>query len=137
MTDQKVTPAEKDLVQVGASPASREVLQRLREHGHIDDMMDGYRLAIAVAIGFGREPRAGEKGERKTMFAVGNLDPDSAIREAIKEINPDHRAVPARAAEDLAEQGLELISESFQGENFSFTEMLDRVSKANSSTSGS
>jgi len=137
MNGQKALQAEKDLVQVGASSSSREVLQRLREHGHIDDMMDGYRLAIAVAIGFGREPRSGEKGERKTMFAVGNLDPDSSIREAIKEINSDYRAVPARAAEDLAEQGLEIISDSFQGENFSFTDMLDRVSKANISASGS
>lgn len=133
MTEQGASPG-KDLVQVGASPASRAVLERLREQGHIEDMMDGYRLAIAVAIGFGREPRIGEKGDRKTMFAVGNLDPDSALREAIREINPSHRAVPARAAEDLAEQGLEIINDSFQGENFSFADILDRVEKANSSS---
>jgi hypothetical protein len=126
-------PPEKDLVQVGASSASREVLERLREQGHIADMMDGYRLAITVAIGFGRQPGGGEKGERKTMFAVGNLDPDSALREAIKEIYPTHRTTPARAAEDLAEQGLEIIGDSFQGENFSFAEILDRVEKANTS----
>jgi len=135
MSDQGAVQSTKDLVQVGASPASREVLERLQEQGHIEDMIDGYRLAIAVAIGFGREPRIGEKSDRKTMFAVGNLDPDSALREAIKEIYSGHRAVPARAAEDLAEQGLEIINDSFQGEVFSFIDILDRVDKANHSAS--
>lgn len=120
-----------DLVQVGASQESREVLERLREAGYIADLMDGYRLAIATAIGFGREPRADVESDRKTMFAVGNLDPDSALREAIKEIYPAFRATPARAAEDLAEQGMEIAKESFNGEEFSFADILDRVKKAN------
>ena len=38
-----------DLVQIGASSASREILELLKEHGHISDLMDGYRLAITVA----------------------------------------------------------------------------------------
>src|SRR3954465_14272798 len=105
-----------DLVQIGASAASREALDRLKENGHISDLMDGYRLAIAVAIGFGREPRLGIRGDRKTMFAVGNLDPDAAIRQAIGEIYPAVRSTPSRAAEDLAEQGLEILGDSFEGE---------------------
>jgi hypothetical protein len=137
----EATPAipqdRSDLVQIGASARSREVLDQLQEHGHISDLMDGYRLAIAVAIGFGRTPRVGVRGDRKTMFAVGNLDPDSAIREAIVEIYPAARATPSRAAEDLAEQGLEIISESFEGEDISLAELLARVRKANrSETSG-
>lgn len=120
-----------DLVQVGASQGSREVLEKLRDAGYIADLMDGYRLAIATAIGFGREPRAAVDVDRKTMFAVGNLDPDSALREAIKEIYPDFRSTPARAAEDLAEQGLEIARESFNGEEFSFADIIERVTKAN------
>jgi hypothetical protein len=121
----------RDLLQVGASVASREVLEKLREAGCIADLMDGYRLAIAIAIGFGRTPRLESGGDRKTMFAYGNLDPDSALREAIKEIYPSARETPARAAEDLAEQGLEIARDSFNGEDFSFTELLARVKKAN------
>lgn len=121
-----------DLVQVGVSQESREVLESLQSAGYIADLMDGFRLAIATAIGFGREPRENVDSDRKTTFAVGNLDPDSALREAIKEIYPTFRAIPARAAEDLAEQGLEIAKESFNGEEFSFSDIIDRVKKANS-----
>jgi hypothetical protein len=120
-----------DLVQVGVSQGSREVLESLQEAGYIADLMDGFRLAIATAIGFGREPRENVDSDRKTTFAVGNLDPDSSLREAIKEIYPTFRAIPARAAEDLAEQGLEIAKESFNGEEFSFSDIIDRVRKAN------
>jgi hypothetical protein len=120
-----------DLVQVGVSQESRNVLESLQEAGYIADLMDGFRLAIATAIGFGREPRERVDSDRKTTFAVGNLDPDSALREAIKEIYPAFRATPARAAEDLAEQGLEIAKESFNGEEFSFSDIIERVKKAN------
>ncbi|MGB7684383.1 MAG: hypothetical protein WBL45_01215 [Solirubrobacterales bacterium] len=120
-----------DLVQVGVSQESREVLENLQAAGYIADLMDGFRLAIATAIGFGREPRENVDSDRKTTFAVGNLDPDSALREAIKEIYSTFRAIPARAAEDLAEQGLEIAKESFNGEEFSFSDIIDRVKKAN------
>src|SRR5690606_17825475 len=119
----------KDLVQVGASSDAREVLAALQEHGHIEDLMDGYRLAIAVAIAFGREPNVTRGRDRTTMFAVGNLDPDTSLREAIKEIYPYARATPARAAEDLAEQGLDILEESFDGESLSFTRLIRRVRK--------
>ena len=65
------------------------------------------------------------------MFAVGNLDPDGALRQAISEVYPVVRAAPSRAAEDLAEQGLEIIKSSFEGEDISFTELLARVRDAN------
>jgi hypothetical protein len=123
---------EKDLVQIGASQESRDVLDTLKDAGHIADFMDGYRLGIALAVGFGRKPNLAARGERKTMFAVGNLDPDNAIREAIREIYPQARAMPSRAAEDLAEQGLSIAGEKYlQGEDFSFAEIVTAVEKAN------
>ena len=128
---QQPQPERSDLVQVGASPKSRDVLDRLKDNGHISDLMDGYRLAIALAIGFGRTPSPGVRGDRKTMFAVGNLDPDGAIRETIIEMYPTTRGTPSRAAEDLAEQGLDIIADSFEGEDISLTELLARVRKAN------
>lgn|GEM_PF-3072043 len=133
MNGTEPAPPEKDLVQIGASPASREILERLQELGNIADLMDGYLLAIAVAIGFGRKPDSKTDSDRKTMFAVGNLDQDGALREAIKEIYPSSRDTPARAAEDLAEQGLMIIRDSIQGDEFSFTDILVRVEKANTS----
>ncbi len=132
MSSESASSQEKDLVQIGASQQSRDVLDRLKDAGHIEDYMDGYRLAIALAIGFGREPALAPRGERKTMFAVGNLDPDNALREAIREIYPQARSVPSRAAEDLAEQGLAIAKDKYmQGEELSFAEIVSAVQKAN------
>src|SRR5436190_953086 len=100
-----MTEAPSDLVQVGASTATRGLLDDLRDNGHVADLMDGYRLAITTAIAFKRSPRQASRSERRTMFAAGNLDPDMSLRSAIVEIYPESRGWPYRAAEDLAEQG--------------------------------
>jgi hypothetical protein len=120
-----------DLIQIGASAGSRATLDHLQEHGHIADLMDGYRLAIATAISFGREPREKTESDRVTMFATGNLDPDMAIKTAVMEIYPRSRTWPYRAAEDLAEQGLEILEESLDGEQISYTNLLERIEAAN------
>jgi hypothetical protein len=119
-----------DIVQVGASPQSRATLDELKRTGHISDLMDGYRLAISVAIAFGREPRA-QRGERRTMFAAGNLDSDLSLRTTIREIYPAARDWPYRAAEDLAEQGLEIISGKMDGEMLWMDELYASVRAAN------
>lgn len=120
-----------DLVQVGASAESRDILDQLKTHGHIADLMDGYRLGIATAIAFGREPREKASAERVTMFAAGNLDPEMAIRTAIAEIYPRARSWPYRAAEDLAEQGLEIVRDSVDGEEIAYAKLVDRIEAAN------
>ncbi len=121
----------KDLSQIGTSVRSREILDGLRADGHVADALDGYRLAIAVAIGFGRTPDVSSGEKRSTSYAVGGLDSDGAIRKAISEIYPEVRDVPARAAEDLAEQGLAIIDESREGEGLSLGDLVSRVRSAN------
>src|SRR3954454_12499737 len=103
-----------DLRQVGVSQASRALLDQMKRQGHIDDLLDGYRLAILTAVAFGREPRAQRESGRTTMFAAGNLDPDQALKTVIVEMHPAAQSWPYRAAEDLAEQGLEILKDSFE-----------------------
>lgn len=132
MSSGKLEDGPADLVQIGASQTSRETLATLRDDGHIADLMDGYRLAVAVAIGFGRTPNLDSSRDRRTMFAVGNLDPDNSLREAIREIFPSCRLTPARALEDLAEQGIEILNDQYlTGTEFAFTEVIRGVQSAN------
>src|SRR4051794_16083362 len=106
------TSARKDLTQLGASAATRETLETLKRRGHVSDMLDGYRLAISVAIAFGRKPVEESDDERTTMYAAGNLDPDHEIRRVIREVYPEWQETPMRAAEDLAEQGVSILAEN-------------------------
>jgi hypothetical protein len=120
-----------DLVQVGASAGTRSVLETLRDNDHIAELMDGYRLAIATAIAFKRNPRQTARGERRTMFAAGNLDPDMSLRSAIAEVYPEARGWPYRAAEDLAEQGGEIIKNAMDGEEIWFEDLTRRIEEVN------
>lgn len=120
-----------DLRQVGASPASKALLEQLQRQGHVDDLMDGYRLAIAAAIAFGRTPKAQRGPGRTTMFAAGNLDPEQALRMVVAEIYPEAKSWPYRAAEDLAEQGIEILREAFEGEQVWFGDLLERIESSN------
>ena len=126
-----MTEAVSDLVQVGANAATRSVLEDLRENGHVAEFMDGYRLAIATAIAFKRSPRQAARGERRTMFAAGNLDPDMSLRSAIVEIYPEARTWPYRAAEDLAEQGSEILKNSMDGDEIWFEDLMRRIEEVN------
>jgi hypothetical protein len=139
MSDGGERPAgqQKDLMQVGTSTRSRDTLNEMKAGGHISDALDGYRMAIALAVAMDREPHLDRGTERKTSYAVGGLDPDNSLMKTIAEIYPQVRATPARAAEDLAEQGLEMIRDALEGTELSFTKMLRRVEGVNRGASAS
>jgi hypothetical protein len=119
-----------DLVQVGASEDTAETLSNLVELGHISELSDGYRLGIAVALSFGRTLRTGRSG-RRTMLSTSSLDPDGSIKAAVREIYPEARDWPYRAAEDLAEQGVAIIKSFMEGEDLSFADLMARLREAN------
>ena len=122
---------ETDLVQVGASDATRRVLESLKEEGHIDTLLDGYRLGIAVAIAFGKQPRR-DGAARKTMFQTSSVDDEErSIRTTIVEIFPAAASWPYRAAEDLAEQGVAIIGQSIEGDDIWFEDLISRIGHAN------
>lgn len=120
-----------DVATVGANDATSQTLNELAELGHIAELSDGYRLGITVAISFGRAPRATERKGRKTMLSVSGLDPEGSIKAAVREIYPEARGWPYRAAEDLAEQGVEILKSCMEGEELSFAEIMERLKEAN------
>jgi hypothetical protein len=123
--------AKSDLTQVGASEETAATLNELLDLGHIGELSDGYRLGIVVALAFGRTPSTESRQGRKTTLAVSGLDPDGAIKAAIREIYPEEASVPYRAAEDLAEQGVEILKDSMEGDAISFSDLMKRVWAAN------
>lgn len=125
---------QSDLTQVGASEQTAATLSELLDLGHIGELSDGYRLGIVVALAFGRPPTIDSRKGRKTTLSVSSLDPDGAIKAAVREIYPDVGAVPYRAAEDLAEQGVEILKQSMEGDSISFTDLMKRVWSANEAT---
>jgi hypothetical protein len=65
------------------------------------------------------------------MLSVSGLDPDGAIKAAVREIYPEAESWPYRAAEDLAEQGVEILRSCMEGEDLSFAQVMTRLREAN------
>src|SRR3712207_2210960 len=120
---------ETDIQQLRGSSALRRFLDDLRDDGHIAELADGYRLCIATACAFHREPDVNRSRQgRQTMFAPTTLDtPDFALRTALSEIFPAVSHVPYRAAEDLAEQGAEILKEMYPESSVQFADLLERI----------
>jgi hypothetical protein len=122
-----VSEERRDILQVRASAALRKFVKEMKDAGHVGEQVDAYRLCIAVAIAVGRlpDPERQRKG-RDTMFAANTLDTDeSALRIAISEMYPDVAGTPYRAAEDLAEQGAEILKNLWRDEEVRYTDVLD------------
>src|SRR4051794_34747548 len=88
-----------DVQTLGGSRNLRKFLDDLRDGGHINELVDGYRLCIATACAFQRVPDLSQAYDgRTTMFAPTTLDTgDFAIRTAIAEIYPEVANTPYRA----------------------------------------
>jgi len=120
---------EDDLTQIGASPATRSVLETLKEEGHISELVDGYRLCIAVACAWNEQPDLGNRKNRTNMFGTNTIDSSGLhLRVALTELYPDYANTPYRVAESLAELGAKIVSERMSGTSIEFTELVDLAS---------
>ena len=94
----------KDTVTVGLTDETHRMLQQLKKDGVFNEMRDGYRLGIALAIANGFI--ASEDIRTGTVLNAGSLDPDNTIRDVITEMYPDAAGRPYAYAERLAEAGV-------------------------------
>jgi hypothetical protein len=93
-----------DNITVGLSETAHGMLRRLKDDGVFEEMKDAYRCGIAVAIARGLIAPEGSKFG--TVFNIGSLDPDGAIRMMVVELFPEARDAPYSYAERLAEAGV-------------------------------
>lgn len=119
--------AEEDLGQVGATPAMRSVLETLKDEGHVKDLVDAYRLCIALACAWNVEPNSSKSKNMTTMFAVNTLDTRALdLRIAVSELYPEWATSPYRACQSLAEQGAAILKEEMAGTSVSFADLVGK-----------
>ena len=80
-------------------------LSELQASGLFGQMLDAYRLAIALALSEGVID-APEHRRGKTYINAGSLDPDGLIRDAVLETYGDRAGPPYEIAERLGEAGV-------------------------------
>ena len=118
MTETEITKT------VGLTEETHGMLQRLKENKVFDEMSDGYRLGIALAISRGGAA-APEDIKTRTFVNIGTLDPDGSIRDLITELYPEHAHKPYDFAERLAEAGVAEMGRLHQVGELRFGELFD------------
>lgn len=121
-----------DIAQVYRSAATKRLLDELEEAGHIGEAVDGFRLAFAVACAFNCEPNVdpARRKDRNNWIATSGLDTnDGALRTVAMELYPNAAQTPYRAIEDLGEQGAKIIAQQMVGDDISFTDLLEKVTR--------
>lgn len=100
---------------IGLTEKTHAGLKRLREDEHFNQMADGYRFGIALALAAGVIPD--ELQGAGTIFSVATIDPNREIYTAIKSLITTGDTPVYRWAERLAEWGVtELIRRSEVGD---------------------
>ena len=104
-----------ELVQVGLSESNKEFLSQLVDDGLINEKMDAYKIAIAIAIKKKLEPK---NVSQETMFAVGNLDPKGNIQNLIRLLvkNEDNISI-TKLMQQLAESGVDYLKQEYNANN--------------------
>jgi hypothetical protein len=117
---------EKEPVTIGLSESGHQKLKRLKADGHFNEMVDGYRFAIALALAHGGVAPAVGSG-KSTFVNVGTLDPDKSIYVAVATLRDAEEEPVYRTAERLAEWGVEELSRRADDGRFSVLEILEEA----------
>lgn len=113
----------RDTVTVGLTDETHRMLRQLKDDGVFNEMRDGYRLGIALAIADGIIAPEGTK--MGTFLNVGSLDPDNTLRDVITEMYPEAADRPYAYAERLAEAGVAEIGRLHRSGEVRFGEVFD------------
>jgi hypothetical protein len=98
---------------IGLSERVHSLLTRMKEDGHFNEMADGYRLGIALALAHGAQP-GDLPTPKKTVFSVATIDPDQELAASIRALGQVDGASVYKTAERLAEWGVNELAARFE-----------------------
>jgi DNA sulfur modification protein DndD len=119
-----------DISQIYRSPETRAVLSEMDGSGKLAGAIDGFRLAVSVAIAFGCTPdvNPSHRQNRENWIAASGLDTnDGALKTVVSELFPEVKLTPYRAIEDLGEQGAKILRDEMVGDDIDLTDLIQRL----------
>ena len=108
MTEQK---------EIGISEKMDLRLKELVSDGLFNREMDGYRLAVCIAIHKKLDFKNRILANKKTKYHTGTIDQGSILKNVIGEIYPSEKDNAYKALEQLADAGIEYLSSYFENNN--------------------
>lgn len=113
---------------IGLTNPTKEKLKRLKEDGYFNEMQDGYKFAVALAL-FNNaiETKIGTTG---TMYGASDLDQNNELYEVVKALRVDCDEPVYKTIERLAEWGVKELYEQAQNGEIDFSKLLVSAEKA-------
>jgi len=99
----------KDTANIGLSENKHIMLREMTDNGVFNDMKDGYRLAVSVAISQKLVIDDSPLQNRKNMYDVGGIDEDFIFRNSIAVIFPNQVGQEYKYLEKLADAGIGIL----------------------------
>lgn len=109
-------------ITVGIAKSAHSKLQRLKEDGFFNEMVDAYRFAVGLALAHGGA--TSDSSERQTLFNVGTLDPDRSLYTAVAALRQPTDEPVYKTLERLATWGVEELDRRSERGMLSFAEIL-------------
>ena len=106
---------EKEATTVGLTQDAKRFLDRFKENGVFNDLLDAYRFGIAYAIAKKGIVESSEGMKFNTVFNVGSLDGDHQIYNTVKLLYEPEPGTVYKTIERLAEWGIRELNEAYQG----------------------
>lgn len=112
-----------DLTNLGLSSDAHRVLKELKASGTFEEMVDAYRLGVAIAIALRADPPA--VSDRANVFGAATVDQTGKLRTAVQALFPDSELTPYRLVERLANWGVLELERRRDGESIDLSGVVD------------
>ena len=103
----------KDTANIGLSSAMHANLSEMQDNGIFTSMLDGYRLAVSIAIKHQLQVEDTSLPDRKNMYDVGGVDENFIFRNAIALIYPTQKGREYKYLEKLADVGVKFLYKNY------------------------
>ena len=110
-----VNEEQRDTDRLHLSERNQMFLKQLQSEGLIDTMIDGYRLAFAVAVYKSLDHEQHQFESKQTQGLNQQIDPDQVLKETVKTLYPSSAGKEYTVVEKLADLGVELLSSRLDG----------------------
>ena len=116
--------SDKDTDRLHLSEVNQMFLKQLQSDGMIETMIDGYRLAFAIAVYKSLDYENHEFESKQTQGLNQQIDPDQVIKETVRTLYPESSGKEYQTAEKLADMGVEFLKSRVDGASFIDPEVL-------------
>lgn len=111
-----------DLTNLGLSTRAHDALKSLKANGVLDEMADGYRLGVALAVSFAVTPPPLE--DRVNVFGVATVDPTGELRSVVESLYEHTELTPYRLMERLADWGVRELENRYKGASLDLADVV-------------